>query len=76
MPLPMALGVVVMLLAGAVQMLLVDRVLAIVGFTIFPLLFIANAIFQRRMSARVTRAQQLRAEVAEVAHGASTGRSW
>jgi ATP-binding cassette subfamily B protein len=73
MPLPMALGVVVMLLAGAVQMLLVDRVLAIVGFTIFPLLFIANAIFQRRMSARVTRAQQLRAEVAEVAHESFDG---
>ncbi|MFN8098158.1 MAG: ABC transporter ATP-binding protein [Dermatophilaceae bacterium] len=73
MPLPMALGVVVMLLTGAVQMVLVDPVLAAVGFGIFPLLFLANAIFQRRMSARVTRAQQLRAEVAEVAHESFDG---
>lgn len=73
MPLPMALGVIVMLIAGAVQMLLVDPVLAAVGFTIFPLLFAANAVFQRRMSAKVTRAQQLRAEVAEVAHESFDG---
>ncbi len=73
MPLPMALGVIVMLVTGAVQMVLVDPVLAVVGFTIFPLLFLANAIFQRRMSARVTRAQQLRAEVAEVAHESFDG---
>jgi len=73
MPLPMALGVIVMLLAGAVQMVLVDPVLAAVGFTIFPLLFAANAVFQRRMSARVTHAQQLRAEVAEVAHESFDG---
>lgn len=73
MPLPMAIGVVVMLLAGGVQMLFIDLVLAAVGLTIFPLLFAANAVFQRRMSARVTRAQQLRAEVAEVAHESFDG---
>lgn len=73
MPLPMALGVIVMLLTGAVQMLLVDPVLAMVGLTIFPLLMIANTVFQRRMSPRVTRVQQLRAEVAEVAHESFEG---
>ena len=73
MPLPMALGVIVMLIAGAVQMLLIDPVLAGVGMVIFPLLFAANAAFQRRMSARVTRAQRLRAEVAEVAHESFEG---
>lgn len=73
MPLPMALGVIVMLLTGAVQMFLVDPVLALIGLVIFPLLFVANAIFQRRMSARVTRAQQLRADVAEVAHESVEG---
>lgn len=67
-PLPMALGVVVMLVFGAVQMLVVDPVLAAVGMIVFPLLFLANAVFQRRMSPLVTRAQQLRAEVSEVAH--------
>ncbi|MBK8469117.1 MAG: ABC transporter ATP-binding protein [Actinomycetales bacterium] len=67
-PLPMALGVVVMLLFGAVQMVIVDPVLAAVGMVVFPLLFAANAVFQRRMSPRVTYAQRLRAEVSEVAH--------
>ena len=67
-PLPMALGVIVMLVFGAVQMLIVDPVLAAVGMVVFPLLFLANAVFQRRMSPLITRAQQLRAEVSEVAH--------
>jgi ATP-binding cassette, subfamily B, bacterial len=67
-PLPMALGVIVMLIAGIVQMLLVDPVMGIIGLTVFPLLFLANMVFQRAMSPRVSRAQQLRAEVSEVAH--------
>ena len=67
-PLPMAVGVVLMLVVGAVEMFLVDPVLAAVGMLVFPALFLANLAFQRRMSPRVTLAQQLRAEVSEVAH--------
>jgi ABC-type multidrug transport system fused ATPase/permease subunit len=67
-PLPMAVGVVVMLAFGVVQMAVVDPYLAIVGLTVFPMLFLANVAFQRAMSPRVTRAQQLRADVSEVAH--------
>jgi ABC-type multidrug transport system fused ATPase/permease subunit len=67
-PLPMALGVVVMLVAGIVQMVVVDPVLALIGLGVFPALFLANAAFQRAMSPRATRAQQLRADVSEVAH--------
>src|SRR6478672_8668131 len=67
-PLPMAVGVIIMLVVGAVEMFLVDPVLAAVGLTVFPALFLANLAFQRRMSPRVTAAQQLRAEVSEVAH--------
>lgn len=67
-PLPMALGVVVMLVFGIVQMLVVDPVLAVIGLTVFPALMLANFAFQRAMSPRVTRAQQLRADVSEVAH--------
>lgn len=67
-PLPMALGVIVMLVFGIVQMAVVDPFLALVGLVVFPMLFAANAAFQRAMSPRVTRAQQLRAEVSEVAH--------
>ncbi len=67
-PLPMAIGVVVMLAFGVVQMFVVDPFLAAIGMTVFPGLFLANLAFQRVMSPKVTRAQQLRAEVSEVAH--------
>lgn len=67
-PLPMAIGVVVMLIIAGVMMVLLDPFLAFIGLLVFPGLFLANVIFQRFMSPRITRAQQLRAEVAEVAH--------
>ena len=67
-PLPMAIGVIVMLVIAGTQMVLVDPFLALIGFLVFPGLFAANLAFQRVMSPRITRAQQLRAEVAEVAH--------
>ncbi len=67
-PLPMALGVIVMIVFGVLQMFIVDPILAVVGLTVFPLLFLANVAFQRAMSPRVTLAQQLRADVSEVAH--------
>ena len=54
--------------SGIVQMVLVDPVMAIIGLTVFPALFLANMVFQRAMSPKVSRAQQLRAEVSEVAH--------
>ncbi|HEY6741042.1 MAG TPA: ABC transporter ATP-binding protein [Lapillicoccus sp.] len=67
-PLPMAFGVLVMLVFGAVQMVLVDPFLAAIGLTVFPMLFGVNLLFQRAMSPKVTRVQQMRAEVSEVAH--------
>lgn len=67
-PLPMALGVIIMLAVATVQMFVVDPVLAAIGMLVFPMLFVANLAFQRRMSPLVTRSQQLRAEVSEVAH--------
>lgn len=67
-PLPMAIGVIFMLAIAGTQMFLVDPALALIGLLVFPLLFAANLVFQRYMSPRVTAAQQLRAEVSEVAH--------
>ena len=54
-PLPMAFGVLVMLVFGAVQMVLVDPFLAAIGLTVFPMLFGVNLLFQRAMSPKVTR---------------------
>jgi ABC-type multidrug transport system fused ATPase/permease subunit len=72
-PMPMAVGVVVMLLIAGVAVVLTDPVLSLVGFTIFPLIFIVNVVYQRTLSPLATRAQQLRAEVSGVAHESFDG---
>jgi ABC-type multidrug transport system fused ATPase/permease subunit len=72
-PLPMAVGVVVMLLIAGVSLVLTDPVLALVGFLIFPAIFVINVVYQRHLSPLATRAQQLRAEVSGVAHESFDG---
>ncbi|WP_346111790.1 ABC transporter ATP-binding protein [Nonomuraea maheshkhaliensis] len=72
-PLPMAVGVIVMLVTAAVAMLFTDLVLALVGFLIFPAIAVLNLVYQRRLSPLATRAQQLRAEVSEIAHESFDG---
>lgn len=67
-PLPFALGVVVMIVAAAVALLRTDVWLAAAALVVLPLAVVANLVFQRRMTPAITRAQQLRAEVADVAH--------
>lgn len=72
-PLPMAVGVVVMLFTAAIGILFTDLMLALVGFLIFPAIALLNLVYQRRLSPLVTRAQQLRAEVSEIAHESFDG---
>ncbi|WP_285492917.1 ABC transporter ATP-binding protein [Actinomadura sp. NBRC 104425] len=72
-PLPMAVGVVFMLLIAAVSILLTDVAVALVGFLVFPAVALLNVVYQRRLSPVATRAQQLRAEVSEVAHESFEG---
>ncbi|MFE9101393.1 ABC transporter ATP-binding protein [Actinomadura geliboluensis] len=72
-PLPMAVGVVFMLLIAAVSILVTDVVVAAVGFLVFPAVALINVLYQRRLSPVATRAQQLRAEVSEVAHESFEG---
>ena len=67
-PLPFALGVVVMIVVATVALLRTDVWLAIAALVVLPLAVVANLVFQRRMTPAITRAQQLRAEVADVAH--------
>ena len=73
MPLPMALGTVVMMVIAVVQMFLADVVLALVGLLVFPLVVVANLAYQRFASPLMTRAQALRAEVSEIAHESFDG---
>ncbi|WP_214104467.1 ABC transporter ATP-binding protein [Acrocarpospora catenulata] len=72
-PLPMAVGVIIMLLAAAVAIVVTDPMLAIVGFLIFPAIALLNLVYQRRLSPLATRAQELRASVSEVAHESFDG---
>jgi ABC-type multidrug transport system fused ATPase/permease subunit len=72
-PLPMAVGVIVMLVVAAVALVLTDVVLSLVGFLLFPAIFVLNVWYQRVLSPLATRAQQLRAEVSGVAHESFDG---
>lgn len=67
-PLPFALGVVVMILVAAVALFSVDAWIAVTALAVLPLAVLANVVFQRYMTPAVTRAQQLRAAVSDVAH--------
>lgn len=72
-PLPMAVGVVFMLVIAAASIVLTDVTVAVVGFLVFPAIALLNLVYQRRLSPIAARAQQLRAEVSEVAHESFEG---
>jgi len=72
-PLPMAVGTVAMMVIAIVQMLLADVVLALIGLLVFPAVVAANVLYQRSASPLMTRAQQLRAELSEIAHESFDG---
>ncbi|MFI6521581.1 ABC transporter ATP-binding protein [Spirillospora sp. NPDC050679] len=72
-PLPMAVGVVFMLVIAAVSIVLTDVTVAVVGFLVFPAIALLNVVYQRKLAPVATRAQQLRAEVSEVAHESFEG---
>ncbi len=72
-PLPMAVGTVAMMVIAVTQMLLVDVVLAMIGLLVFPAVIAANILYQRASSPLFTKAQQLRAELSEIAHESFDG---
>ncbi len=67
-PLPFAVGALVMVAITVVALVATDPLLAVVGLVVFPLVFALNAVYSQVMSPRMQRAQQLRAEVSEIAH--------
>lgn len=73
MPLPMAIGVIAMLVAAIGAMAVADLVLTVVGLLVFPALFAINVFYQRWLSPRVTRAQALRGDLSAVAHESFDG---
>lgn len=67
-PLPLAIGVVVMLVATIGVLLATDARLALVGLLIFPAITIVNWRFNLRVKPMSMRAQRLRGDVSGVAH--------
>ncbi|WP_066463280.1 ABC transporter ATP-binding protein [Sanguibacter suarezii] len=67
-PLPFALGVCVMIGIAAVALFNLDVWLAVAALSVLPIAVLVNLVFQKYMSPAITLAQQLRAEVADVAH--------
>jgi ABC-type multidrug transport system fused ATPase/permease subunit len=72
-PLPMAVGTIAMMVIAIAQMLVVDLPMAGVGLLVFPLVIVANLVYQRLSSPLYTRIQALRAELSEVAHESFDG---
>jgi len=62
-PLPFACGALVMIAITVVVLFL-----TLVGLVVFPAVFAVNVVYSQVMSPRMQRAQQLRAEVSEIAH--------
>ena len=72
-PLPMALSATLMVGGTGYLLLVTDPFLAAVGFSVGPMLVLANWIYQHRMRHAAMVAQQARADVADVAHESFDG---
>jgi ATP-binding cassette subfamily B protein len=72
-PFPLALGVIVMLVATAVLLFFTDWVLALVAYVIFPLVGLLFYVYGRAVSQRAMRVQELRGAVSSTAHDSFDG---
>jgi ATP-binding cassette, subfamily B, bacterial len=73
MPLPLSLGVVVLIGLSIVSLALIDPVLMLVGLALFPSLAILNHVYSRRVEAPASRTQARLGEVSSVAHESFEG---
>lgn len=73
MPFPFAIGVLFMLVAGVAATVVADPVLAVVALVLVPLIIAVNLVYQGRVAPRLRHAQQMRAQVASIAHESFEG---
>jgi len=73
MPLPLSLGVVVLIGLSIVSLALIDPLLMLVGLALFPTLAILNQIYSRRVEGPASRTQAQLGEVSSVAHESFEG---
>jgi ATP-binding cassette subfamily B protein len=72
-PFPFALGTVAMLIYAIISILSADLWLGLVALILIPTIVVINVAYQHVVSPLITRAQQLRAEVSQVAHESFDG---
>jgi ATP-binding cassette, subfamily B, bacterial len=72
-PVPFALGVVLLVVFAMISMILIDPLLALVGFLLFPTLGLLNRTFAARMQGPAQRAQDRIGHVSSVAHESVDG---
>jgi ABC-type multidrug transport system fused ATPase/permease subunit len=67
-PLPLAVGTVVMLVGSTAALWVTDWPFGLIAVAIFPALMLINFVYSRHASERVRKAQQLLTEVSATAH--------
>ncbi len=72
-PLPLSLGTMFLALFSSISLLLVDVTLALVGFGLFPLLFVMNRLFSARVGGPAAAAQAEVGAVSSIAHESFDG---
>ncbi len=72
-PVPFAVGVILLVVFAMVAMILIDPLLALIGFLLFPTLGVLNRTFAARMQGPAQRAQERIGEVSSVAHESVDG---
>lgn len=72
-PLPFSLGAGFLAIFSAVSLLLVDPVIALVAFSLFPSLFFLNRLYSRRVEGPAARAQAEVGRTSSVAHESFDG---
>jgi len=72
-PIPFASGTLIMLVASAVWMLVIDVPLGIVAVVVFPLLLATNVVYEKSVSAHFTRAQDQLGEFSAGVHESFEG---
>jgi ABC-type multidrug transport system fused ATPase/permease subunit len=72
-PLPFSTGLVVLIVFSVIALLLVDPVLALVGFVLFPAMSLLNQYYTRRVERPAEEVQQRVGEVSSIAHASFEG---
>ena len=72
-PIPFALGTVVMVIVSTIWLMVIDVTIGLVAVVVFPLLVVANVVYERLVSGHFTRAQRQLGEFSAGVHESFEG---